>query len=103
MRKHPIATCQRKASEGFTMTKSTTSTKFGTRACWRAHGERLRIARMVLAISEQEAAATCGVTLPTYQKWEQGARQRSAQGILAFCKKYGVYIDWLMLGRTISA
>jgi len=85
------------------MTKSTSSTKFETRAYWRAHGERLRTTRQALKISEQEAATVYGVTLRTYQKWECGGRQGNAMrimdGIKAFALKYNVSCDWIVLGR----
>jgi len=85
------------------MTKSTSSTKFETRAYWRAHGERLRTTRQALKISEQEAATVYGVTLRTYQNWERGCRQGNAMrimdGIKAFALKYNVSCDWIVLGR----
>lgn len=82
------------------MTKQTTTTKLGN-GYWRAHGKRLRLARLVLAISEAEAAATAGVALHTYRKWEAGNRQRDNNGIKAICQKYGVYADWLVFGRPL--
>jgi DNA-binding XRE family transcriptional regulator len=38
-----------------------------------ALGERLRLTRKTLGISEQEAAEAAGVSVRTYRKWEKGA------------------------------
>ena len=82
------------------MTKLQTS-KYASRSYWCAHGQRLRLARSVLSITEREAAAAHGVTLRTYRRWERGGPQtNSSRGLTAFCKAYGVSVDWLMLGRA---
>jgi transcriptional regulator with XRE-family HTH domain len=87
--------------EGFTMTKPTSSTKYGTRAYWRGYGNRLHIVRLALGITDAEAATAYGVTLRTYRRWEAGARQsNTAKPMLSFAKRYGVSLDWLMVGKT---
>jgi transcriptional regulator with XRE-family HTH domain len=67
-------------------------------ALWAKEGAaRLRLARMVLGITEIEAAAAAGIALPAYRRWEGGA----APGIfsmLRFAGKYGLSLDWLFVG-----
>jgi predicted DNA-binding protein (UPF0251 family) len=41
--------------------------------------ERLRLVRLVLGISEEEAAAAYGVRVATYRRYEEGARQTVAR------------------------
>jgi hypothetical protein len=47
-------------------------------AFYRMVGERLRVARKILGLSEIEAAAASGVTLLTYRKYEKGGIMKSA-------------------------
>jgi transcriptional regulator with XRE-family HTH domain len=67
---------------------------------------RLRLTRLALDISEADAAATYGVTLPTYRKWENGGRIRPShrvnEGTLAFVLKYNVSLDWLICGSAFT-
>jgi transcriptional regulator with XRE-family HTH domain len=42
---------------------------------WPEIGRRFRVARLVLGLTEQEAADAYGVTLRTYRKWEAGGQQ----------------------------
>jgi transcriptional regulator with XRE-family HTH domain len=63
----------------------------------RACGHRLRVTRLVLGISEQDAADAFGRSLRTYQGYEAGRRERG-QGYLSFARKYGVSLDWLCGG-----
>ena len=74
--------------------------KYGTRSYWRAYGDRLRVTRQTLGISESYAAAAHLVSLRTYRRYERGFSQtNSSRGVIAFCKKYAVGPDWLLLGR----
>jgi hypothetical protein len=61
---------------------------------WLDYAHRLRVTRIVLGISEGEAAAAHGVTLGTYRKWEDGRPPRSCKPYLAFSEKYDVNLDW---------
>jgi transcriptional regulator with XRE-family HTH domain len=68
---------------------------------WREHGNRLRVVRIVLDITEQEAADVCGVTLRTYRRYEQGGKQSNGRPIRNFARHYGVSLGWLHKGEGI--
>ena len=67
-------------------------------AFYRAIGERLRLTRKILGISEREAAGAAGVTVKTYRKWESGARQRSGFPVEWLCDEFDVSITWMFMG-----
>jgi hypothetical protein len=68
-------------------------------ALWREVGERLRLVRDRLGLSEPEAAAAMLITLRTYRKWERGERHgNNTNGVLASCRKHGMTLDWLFAG-----
>jgi transcriptional regulator with XRE-family HTH domain len=73
----------------------------GARRQWRDQGHRLRVVRIVLDIAEQEAADVCGVTLRTYRRYEQGAKQKSIRPVKNFACHYGVSLGWLADGEGI--
>jgi transcriptional regulator with XRE-family HTH domain len=52
---------------------------------WKHAGQRLRIVRLALGISEQEAAEAGGVTVQTYRR--------------GFVRRYDVSLDWLVRGK----
>lgn len=66
---------------------------------WCAVYGRLPITRLVLDISESEAAAAARVSLRTYRKWEAGHDRPTNTGILAFAFSCGVSLDWLVHGE----
>jgi transcriptional regulator with XRE-family HTH domain len=66
---------------------------------WRAVYRRLPITRLVLGISDTEAAAAARVSLRTYRKWEAGHDRPTNTGILAFAYAYDVSFDWLANGE----
>jgi transcriptional regulator with XRE-family HTH domain len=66
---------------------------------WRAVYRRLPITRLVLGITEREAAAAAGVSLRTYRKWEAGHDRPTDTGILAFAFAYDVSLHWLVDGE----
>jgi transcriptional regulator with XRE-family HTH domain len=66
---------------------------------WRAIYRRLPITRLVLGISEAEAAAAARVSLRTYRKWEAGHDRPTDTGILAFAFAYDVSLEWLANGQ----
>ena len=68
---------------------------------WRDQGHRLRVVRIVLDITEQEAADVCGVTLRTYRRYEQGAKQKSIRPVRNFARHFGVSLSWLVDGEGI--
>jgi transcriptional regulator with XRE-family HTH domain len=71
---------------------------------YRDYGRRFRRVRLALKITKSEAAATFGVTLKTYRRWEAGHRQRgvkSYQGLVAFSRRYHVKLGWLISGEGV--
>src|SRR5690242_20697757 len=66
---------------------------------WPAVGHRMRVTRLALGLSEQQAADGYGITLRTYRRWEKGHRQtQCAAPLCKFCLKYDVSMDWLICG-----
>ena len=63
-------------------------------------GERLRLCRELLGLSEQEAASAFYVTLRTYRRWENGGVQSGTnyRGLLNFCDTFNVLPEWLLGG-----
>lgn len=72
--------------------------KASTRKYFRLSGHRLHVTRLVLGITEKEAAAAFGVLLETYRRYEAGAYQKTGTPLLRFAKKYRVSLDWLIAG-----
>ena len=69
---------------------------------YRVHGERLKVARRNLGISEQDAAIALNVPLDTYRKWEAGEScqiDKHLQGICNYALSHGVSLEWLLAGR----
>ena len=64
-------------------------------------GERMRMMRKLLGISEREAAEALGVTVRTYRKWETGKETRGLQyrRLDEYCDAYGVRFSWLACGE----
>jgi transcriptional regulator with XRE-family HTH domain len=75
------------------------TSKNSPRIDWRAVYSRLPITRLVLGISEAEAAAAARVSLRTYRKWEAGNDRPTDTGLLAFAFAYDVSLDWLVNGE----
>lgn len=84
------------------------------RGCWRCShepseeektfyqelGERFRMMRKLLGISEREAAEAIGTTVRTYRKWEMGGVQQGywMWAVRDYCDAYGVSYSWLAFG-----
>ena len=73
-----------------------------TEAEWRAVGHRMRVTRLALGMTEQQAADGWGVTLRTYRRYEAGGRQISAVPPCKFAQKYDVSLDWLFDGDATT-
>ena len=67
-------------------------------AYYAAYGHRLRVTRIALGLTEQEAAEAHGATLKTYRKWENGARQRGGDSFIKFADAYNISLNWLLGG-----
>jgi hypothetical protein len=66
---------------------------------YRDFGERLRATRLVLGITEAEAAAAFLITLRTYRRREAGLMFNDPYGLLSFATKYDICVDWLAAGK----
>jgi len=65
---------------------------------WQAIGERLRIARIALDLTEKEAAEAFGVTVRSYRRYEAGDAKFRGERWLRFCRRYKISTDWLICG-----
>ena len=65
---------------------------------WQAIGERLRIVRIALDLTEKEAAEAFGVTVRSYRSYEAGNVKFRGERWLRFCCQYKISIDWLICG-----
>jgi DNA-binding XRE family transcriptional regulator len=59
-----------------------------------AFGRRLRAARMVLGLTEQEAATAAQVTLKTWLRYEAGAPMKSIRAMIRLAEKYPACFNW---------
>ena len=64
---------------------------------YREIAHRMRTVRIILGLSEQQAADEFAVALRTYRRYEEGAPQRFASPLYCFAEKYGVEA-WLCSG-----
>jgi transcriptional regulator with XRE-family HTH domain len=68
-------------------------------AACRGFGDRLRMTRLTLGLTEGEAAAAANVTLQTFRRWEARRWPHERWGaVAAFAAAYDVNFDWLFLG-----
>ena len=65
---------------------------------YREFGHRLRVARLVLGLTEEQAAATAGRSVKTWRKYELTGKGRGTMPLLLFAEKYRVSLDWLLFG-----
>jgi hypothetical protein len=63
-------------------------------------GHRLRVARIVLGLSESEAAASVGVGMRTWRTYEAGRESRNRNAAdFQFALRHDVSLDWLFYGE----
>jgi transcriptional regulator with XRE-family HTH domain len=68
---------------------------------WAKAGQRLRLTRLALGITEKEAAAAAEITVPTWRRWESGGHQKNGlYNYVRFCEKLHVDTVWLMFGAA---
>jgi transcriptional regulator with XRE-family HTH domain len=65
---------------------------------WQAIGERLRVVRIALNLTEDEAAEAFGVTVRSYRRYEAGDVKFRGERWLRFCYRYKISTDWLICG-----
>ncbi len=71
----------------------------GLPASCRGFGDRLRLARLALDLTERQAAAAAAVTLQTFRRWERRRWPHQRwDAVAAFAAAYDVSFDWLLLG-----
>jgi hypothetical protein len=59
---------------------------------------RLRVTRIVLGITEKEAAAAAHRDLRTWRKYETTGKGRIDFPVVLFCQRYDVSLNWLICG-----
>lgn len=63
------------------------------------YADRLKKIRLKMDLKQTEVAAAAGLSLRTYQRYEYGQRQPTADVLVALANFYDVSIDYLV-GRT---
>lgn len=64
----------------------------------RAFGRRLRLARIALDVTEQEAATAVGRTAKTWRKYERTGEGYCTMPLVRFVQRYRVSPEWLLTG-----
>jgi len=62
-------------------------------------GERLKLIRQNLKLTQKEMADLLGVTLNAYQRYEMGARSLSLEKLKILMEKLNVNLNWLLTGK----
>jgi transcriptional regulator with XRE-family HTH domain len=63
-----------------------------------AIGERLRITREVIGLSQAELADSCGIARNTYNQYETGTNVPQIGKAISLCDKFGLTLDWIYRG-----
>lgn len=67
-----------------------------------AIGQRLRLTREVLGLSQAEFADRCGIARNTYNQYEQGKNKPQLQLAIDMCERFNLTLDWLYRGDPSS-
>lgn len=59
-------------------------------------GKRLRKARMMSGLTQQQSADHVGVSLRVYQNYEQDSRRPKYEILVSLADLFGVTTDWLL-------
>ena len=59
---------------------------------------RLRVSRIALGLSQDQAAAALGRSSSTWRKYETAERRIPDEVLIAFCIRYELSLDWLVRG-----
>jgi transcriptional regulator with XRE-family HTH domain len=62
-------------------------------------GDRLRLLRQKLGLTQSKMAQKLGVTLNTYQRYELGDRNLTVEKLQLLRKLFGVNLNWLLTGE----
>ena len=60
-----------------------------------AVGERLRLSRQALGLSQVDFAQRAGIAANTYNQYERGRKLPSIANANALCDAHGLTLDWL--------
>lgn len=63
---------------------------------------RLREARMLSGLSQEQAASKMGLQRPTISEIESGRRKVSAEELIQFANLYKVDTSWLLLQESVN-
>jgi transcriptional regulator with XRE-family HTH domain len=66
---------------------------------YREFGHRLRVTRIALGLTEEEAAAAAGRTVETWRRYEAIGLGNITGPILLFTKAHNIGLDWLFRGK----
>lgn len=61
----------------------------------RAVGDRLRLTRVALGLSQNEFASRANIASNTYNQCESGKRSLAISKAMALCDAHGLTLDWL--------
>lgn len=62
-------------------------------------GQRLRLTREALRLTQREFASRAGIATNTYGQYETGARLISPKRAIELCEQYGLSLDWIYRGE----
>jgi hypothetical protein len=65
----------------------------------RGFAHRLRVNRIALGLTEEEAAAVAGRTVETWRRYEATGEGHITGPLLLFAERYKLSLDWLFGGR----
>ena len=65
---------------------------------YRGFGHRLRVTRIALGLTEEQAASTAGRSVETWRKYEQTGKGQCTLPLLQFAGRYAVSLEWLLNG-----
>lgn len=61
-------------------------------------GDRLRLVREALGMSQVDFAARAGIAANTYNQIERGVRLPSVESSIALCEAHDLTLDWIFRG-----
>lgn len=64
----------------------------------RAIGERLRLTRDALGLTQERFCARAEISPTAYNQWERGHKRPSVDAGIALCNAYDLTLDWIYRG-----
>ena len=65
-------------------------------------GERLRLTREAMRLSQTDFAAGARINLRAYNQYEQGKKRPSIETADALCDAYNLTLDWIFRGDNAN-